>query len=441
MTSALELTNSLRDHESLSPAALHRIEEESFEELVSYLRGAPGHYATILAGMSDARLLSVSGANFRENAPRFATVEAARHFLANPVEATTLPQYWNGYLVLSTSGTSGTKSHFLLDAEERAILLALALRRLRFSGLVQPGTSPPKVAWLYSGSGPHGTYWLGECLSHHPDLEVLTNTVQPLNQLGEQITQFAPDIILGYPSRILQLAWLANQGKASIRPTGVGTSGETLTDGARAKILETWGVSPRSLYGMTEGVFGAECATQGRLHIFSDLGRIDVPNDRDLPTDSHLTNLFYRTVPVLRVSTGDTMGSLKERCACGSPFPFLSGLSGRASDILYLLDGDGETLPVSALTLHAVLDKDPAILFYRLGDPSGHLVLEVAAAVDPRTHEEISRRVHEYVSQYLNTWGIVGVTIRVVWRHPDDPGLITRGKRSRFSGRRHPPRG
>ena len=48
-----------------------------------------------------------------------------------------------------------------------------------------------------------------------------------------------------------------------------------------------------------------------------------------------LTNLFNDTQPIIRYEIDDSVAYAEQRCECGSPFPALLPVQGRAQDFLY----------------------------------------------------------------------------------------------------------
>lgn len=186
---------------------------------------------------------------------------------------------------------------------------------------------------------------------------------QGLNQLYMSSYHLAPDLIgsyleaisryrvtylSGYPSSLYALAQTAlESGRKGVRMAVAITSAESVYDYQRTAIAEAFNCPVRETYGMAEMVaMASECAF-GRLHLWPEIGRVEVIQDdgQSVPhcTSGELvcTGLLNSDMPLIRYRVGDR-GSLmdsSELCQCGRSLPVLRSVEGRTGDVLYTKDG------------------------------------------------------------------------------------------------------
>ncbi len=126
------------------------------------------------------------------------------------------------------------------------------------------------------------------------------------------------------------------------------THAETLTQQQRDLISQAFGCPVRNTYGMGETVVAASECEHGAMHIWPEVGYVEVYQDlADAPaapgTTGRLvaTGLLNKEMPLIRYEVGDR-GAVDwtfERCACGRTLPRLTALEGRTVDNLVTADG------------------------------------------------------------------------------------------------------
>ncbi|MBW1803234.1 MAG: AMP-binding protein, partial [Deltaproteobacteria bacterium] len=105
------------------------------------------------------------------------------------------------------------------------------------------------------------------------------------------------------------------------------TGGEPLAavPGSRARIEEVWQAKAYDHYGCSEGTcpIGGECQEQNGLHCSEDIlipEIIDRNGNQVAPGEQGelvISNIFSKTMPLLRFKTGDIVTYVNEPCACG----------------------------------------------------------------------------------------------------------------------------
>ena len=182
-----------------------------------------------------------------------------------------------------------------------------------------------------------------------------------LNQLYMSAYHLAPDLIpsyldalrrhhveyvFGYTSALYALAQeCLRLGRHDLRFTVALTNAEPLLDHQREAIEAAFQCPVRETYGMAEIVAAASECTSGRMHLWPEVGHIEVIADgrgvgEGRPGDFVCTGLLNPDMPLVRYRIGDR-GALApvSACECGRSLPALRCIEGRIDDVLYTVDG------------------------------------------------------------------------------------------------------
>lgn len=155
--------------------------------------------------------------------------------------------------------------------------------------------------------------------------------------------------IIGYPS---SLSYMAAQGTAQdcAPPTlrAIITNAEPLFDWQRVVIERGLGVRPREMYGMTEMVVAASECEAGSLHLWPEVGYMEVVDSEGKPAvegeqvgELVCTGLLSREMPLVRYAVGDRVARSQSKmaCSCGRTLPMIERIEGRNADMLVGPDG------------------------------------------------------------------------------------------------------
>ena len=153
--------------------------------------------------------------------------------------------------------------------------------------------------------------------------------------------------VVGYPSAIHALAREALAQELRVpRLEFVLANAEPVLEQQRREIEEAFGCPVRETYGMAEIVAGASECEHGRMHLWPELGELEVldenrPTHMDRAGELVCTGLLNADMPLIRYRVGDrgAIASSDVPCSCGRLLPILSGVDGRVDDVLYTADG------------------------------------------------------------------------------------------------------
>jgi len=328
--------------------------------------------------------------------------------------------YLDAYRCMPTGGTTGRKGIFVYDRDEWRRCLAAFLRWSELTG-VRPrlgrrmriatvgATSPLHMTARFAMSIDLGVYALRQLDARTP----LCDVVAALNE-------HRPEQLVAYPSMASLLALEQLEGRLRIAPRVVCTSSEVRTEEMTANIRAAWGVEPFDLYGTTESLYAGDCGHHQGMHVFEDLGLMEVVDQRGDPVSDGIagakllaTSFIKRTQPVLRYEVSDIVALTTAPCPCGRPLARMVSLQGRSDDILRMKGADGRTVTVHPLTLRSPMAALPELRQYKIiHDDDGLHVLVVLRDAIPE--DELTRRVDATLRSKLLAAGVASPRLAVV---------------------------
>jgi phenylacetate-CoA ligase len=174
------------------------------------------------------------------------------------------------FVVLSTSGSTGLRGVFLFSPREWIDALGSITRPMLWAGLTGGFQRPPRIAMIASRTPWHYSAKVADALHTKLAPTLRLDAGEPTDEMVRRLNEWQPEVIGGYPSALRQLAEEQIAGRLRVKPRGIGTSAEVLTEEARRRIRQAWDVGAFDTYGATEyAPIAAECA-HGRKHLFED---------------------------------------------------------------------------------------------------------------------------------------------------------------------------
>ena len=163
----------------------------------------------------------------------------------------------------------------------------------------------------------------------------------------EALKEYRITYLVGYTSSLLALAQeVLRAGRTDLRMLVAVTNAEPLHEDQRTVIAEAFQCPVRETYGMTETVAGASECEAGRLHLWPEIGHVEVwENGLAQPVGETgelvCTGLLNPDMPLVRYRVGDRARLLPESevCACGRSLPLVGSIDGRSTDVLLTRDG------------------------------------------------------------------------------------------------------
>lgn len=166
----------------------------------------------------------------------------------------------------------------------------------------------------------------------------------------------------GYSSSLCALAQgIVQRGLDDLKMAVVVTNAEPLYHYQRQIIEKAFSCPVRETYGMAELVAAASECEEGQLHLWPEVGLVEVmqnggPAPQSESGELVCTGLLNPDMPLIRYRTGDRGALLdwESPCDCGRSLPRLAFVEGRVDDVLYTADGRpvGRLDPVFKEQLH-----------------------------------------------------------------------------------------
>jgi phenylacetate-CoA ligase len=162
----------------------------------------------------------------------------------------------------------------------------------------------------------------------------------------EALSRYAVKYIWGYTSSLYALAQVARTQGFDLSLKVALTNAEPVYDYQRQAIAAAFKCPVRETYGMAEIVAAASECPEGRLHLWPEVGIIEIlenglPASPGVPGDIVCTGLLNLDMPLIRYRVGDRVSQVPgwSPCSCGRGLPVLAQVEGRVDDVLYTADG------------------------------------------------------------------------------------------------------
>ncbi|MBN2186827.1 MAG: phenylacetate--CoA ligase family protein [Dehalococcoidia bacterium] len=325
--------------------------------------------------------------------------------------------YLGEYRVLTTAGTSGHKAVFVYNRKEWSMQQAASMRIAAMMGVFPFSIPRLKIVTIGSSSPLHDSHRLPLSMLIGPYHYHMLSATAPVAELVQRLDSLQPRLLRAFPSILGLLVTEQVQGRLHIGPRIVAGGGEPLTEELRQRIQTVWQSSVFDIYGTQEGLRSVECRFGEGMHLFEDLGIVEVVDEHNKPvadgTLGHkilFTNLFSFTLPIIRYEISDMVMLDPEPCRCGRPLRRIRSIDGRNDDVIYLKGRDGRQVAIHPAHFWDVLESFGGIRQYQVvHEPDGirlRLVLE-------QGNVNIASGVRKRLVEKLDALGVYAPSIRV----------------------------
>lgn len=238
-----------------------------------------------------------------------------------------------------TSGSSGTPLVTYIDKNAIGIYRAVWLAVFQENGvhlwdkraiIGEPRNFPKKRSLVE---------YFGVMRKRH--ISIFSNVHTQLNELRN----FEPDILEGYPSSLTILADAYRHEKDALNPRLIFTLAEALDQANREFISSTFKAELLDYYGSSEfSLLAWECQNHEGYHVNADCSIVEFMKNGDPAAEGEdgeitCTTLVNYAMPLIRYRQGDVGVSVEGHCACGRNLPMMKVVKGRKDDFLTAVDG------------------------------------------------------------------------------------------------------
>lgn len=237
-----------------------------------------------------------------------------------------------GVTVGLSSGTSGRRGIFLVSDEER----------IRWAGYILAKFLPGWILGKYSiGFFMRADSNLYQSIGSKRIAFHFFDIYQDMEKHRKRLEEICPDILVGQPSVLLEIAKDIEKGRLRIRPKVVISIAEVLEREDEKRLKRIFGLKIiHQVYQCTEGFLASTCSC-GTLHLNEDIVHIEkerLDKNRFIPI---VTDFERRTQPIIRYRLNDILVEKRGRCRCNSPCAALERIEGREDDIFLFEGKDG----------------------------------------------------------------------------------------------------
>ena len=218
------------------------------------------------------------------------------------------------YVCLASGGSSGLRGTYLQTPEEYVEFGTTCFRRamaafLAFGGQLADGLI---VAMIGAASPIHSTGFAASIATGPPIRFISAPATMPTAAIVGRLNAAQAPALLGYASKLGELAREQRAGRLRLRPLAMISCAEMLTSEVRAAIHEAFGVAPIDMFASTEGLVG-HTEPGGEVFTFAtDTCITECVDDAGQPvpegtTSSRVlvTNLHNHTQPLIRYELTD----------------------------------------------------------------------------------------------------------------------------------------
>lgn len=405
-----------------SRAQIEALQEKKFRRLVAHVNERSPYYRDLISsrGIDVATCVPtdfppLTKTLLMENFDRIVTdprinLKSVEQFLLGSHDSRDL--LLDDYMVIHTSGTSGTIGYFVYSQTERARRSALAMRTFPFSARRR------RIAFFgITGGHLGGATSISETRGGLAKLRFDSRAFDirtPFAQVIEGLNSFQPDILSGYPTVLRELANAQESGELSISPTLLSVGGEPISAENRAFFDRVFGAEISNHYGTSEhSLMGFGLSGDSGIYLFEDELIFEIGAEVRF-----VTNLFGYTQPMIRYAMDDLLEPVVDPNP-RLPFTKIKDIEGRPepSPTFTNRHGKDDVIGWKKFTVFfapgverielRVLDKLSCVLRVRLGNgvTEEERIRALAAVEDfldktfaEKEMENVSRRIEEVTS-------------------------------------------
>ena len=322
-----EAARLVAEGDKLSSAERLKLQQQRLRELVAYAREhspwLAKHYANLPENFTLTDLPIVQKKDMLENYDDYVTdrnihIQDVLKYVERPADDTSL--FLGQYTALKTSGSTGNPLPMVRDDYHNKIHGQMMAQRLM-------GGIPPEVLSLKHHRYASVIHLANGASSYNDFLrtkaafpEVAHNLIglsclDSVNHLVEQLNEFQPTSLTGYPSMLVPLAVEQMKGNLKLDVKMVCTSAEMLTEKDYQVVREAFHCPVLNNYCMTEGGEIAMTRGSSHLHINEDWVIVEpVDKDMNLLGESDewsagllITDLTNFVQPIIRYYVSDVV--------------------------------------------------------------------------------------------------------------------------------------
>jgi len=250
-------------------------------------------------------------------------------------------------LPITTSGSTGEPLTLYADKTQLEMRWATTLRNIEWSGY---RFGDRQVRLWHSTLGMSGVQAFKErldaLLTRRKFFPAFEMNEQTIGRYVEFLRQKRPTLIDGYAEAFNLIAtYLRDARVEGIRPKGIISSAQTLSQDSRAVIEQAFGAKVFDKYGSREfSGIAHECEAHAGHHVNAESYIVEIVRDGRAAAPGEtgevlVTDLTNTAVPLIRYKLGDLATASDAVCPCGRGLPLIGAIQGRAQAIIIGTNG------------------------------------------------------------------------------------------------------
>jgi phenylacetate-CoA ligase len=237
-----------------------------------------------------------------------------------------------------TSGSTGTPTEFMLDAESNVHQFAAIWRVLNWAGYRFGQRYADVTGYLPRNDDLAAYDWRTNCLH----ISSYRFRKEHIPEYVRRLRSFSPVLIKAYPSALhLFCSWVKELGIDEYHPPAVLTCAESLLDQQRQLIGEVLRCPVFDFYNQNERAALISTCERGTYHVHEEYAVTEFePTDDPGIRAIVATNLHNRAMPLIRYRTDD-LAEIGPRtpCPCGRTYGVVNRIIGRVEDVVVTPEG------------------------------------------------------------------------------------------------------
>lgn len=233
----------------------------------------------------------------------------------------------------STSGSTGTPLHFVLDDAVQANKIAALLRSYNWADY-KLGKKTFSLQSYYFKDHDYKFNRLYNILRFDSNKLKKSSAIKVI----KKINRFKPEFFMGFPFDILMLSRFAEEEGLTVhRPRSIVTYGETLSNKKREFLEKAYRCKVFDFFSLHEcAAMISECE-HGNLHLIEDFAFHEVLKEGKLVG----TSFYNYAMPLIRYEIGDNiiLDDASKKCECGRNFRMVKEIIGKQGDYIETPDG------------------------------------------------------------------------------------------------------
>ena len=244
----------------------------------------------------------------------------------------------------------------------------------------------------------------------------------PIEQQVEWLVRMRPAYIQCFVNNMVEIAKWVQEREIRLRPEGVVTGGECLSDEQRQRIATSLGTKVCEHYATVEvGTIAAQCSECTKLHCADELMRVEFIDDDDCAVEAGsqgrvvVTPFNNFAMPLIRYEIGDRAVVGRSDSCSRNGMTTIERVLGRSRMMFRFPDGSTVWPNLRSYNLYKIF---PFHQYRLIQQSDGTLEFEFVSERDP-TDDEAAR-----TTQYIRTVFTqpdIGVTLSRVGRLDRDP--------------------